>query len=98
MTEPLSPSQRAPFKFTLFVTGATARSMRAVANVKRFCVSELGGNYELEVVDLYVYPDRAQADQVVAVPTLVRHLPRPIRYAIGDLSDARSMLEAIGSR
>ncbi len=96
MIEPASPAPTAPFKFTLFVTGATPRSMRAVANVKRFCANELSGAYELEVVDLYVHPERAQADQIVAAPTLVRHLPVPVRYAIGDLSDTRSLRAPIG--
>jgi len=97
MTASTPPPPPAPYKFTLFVTGATERSLRAVANVRRFCANELGANYELEVVDLYVHPERAQADQIVVAPTLVRQLPRPLRYAIGDLSDTRSLRSAIGS-
>ena len=96
MTGPIEPPPTLLYRFTLFVTGATARSMRAVANVERFCANELGGEYELEIVDLYVHPERARADQIVAAPTLVRHLPRPLRYAIGDLSDSRALRAAIG--
>ncbi|MEO6380664.1 MAG: circadian clock KaiB family protein [Nitrobacter sp.] len=97
MTEPTARTPPVPYQFTLFVIGATPRSMRALANVQRFCANELGGKYVLEVVDLYVHPERAQADQIVAVPTLVRHLPRPLRYAIGDLSDTRALRATIGA-
>lgn len=85
------------FRLTLFVTGATVRSLRAVANVRRFLDLELAGRYELEVVDLYRSPERASAAQVVAAPTLVRHEPQPARYAVGDMSHTDALRAAIGA-
>lgn len=83
------------YRLTLFITGATPRSLRAVDNVRRFCEQELAGSYELEVVDLYRAPERASAAQVVAAPTLVRHEPKPARYAIGDMSRPEALRAAI---
>lgn len=87
-------SAHPPYAMTLFITGATVRSGRAVANVRAFCEHELGGEYDLEVVDLYRTPERARLDQVVAAPTLVRHEPKPARRLIGDMSD-RGRLHAV---
>jgi circadian clock protein KaiB len=83
------------YAMTLFVTGATVRSGRAVANVRGFCEDELAGDYELEVVDLYRTPDRARLDEVVAAPTLIRREPKPARRVIGDMSDRRRLADAI---
>lgn len=79
--------------FTLFVTGATPRSTRAVANVRRFCEQEFAHEYDLEVVDLYATPHRAQGEQVVAAPTLVRSHPKPQRRMIGDMSNGNRLKE-----
>lgn len=81
------------YRFTLFVTGATARSTRAVANIRRFCELEFASNYDLEVVDLYATPQRAQNDQIIAAPTLVRSNPEPRRQMIGDMSDGKRLKE-----
>ena len=75
------------YGLTLFVTGATPRSMRAIANVRDFCRQELTGVYELEVVDLYQSPERAQPANVIVAPTLVRDQPKPMKLLIGDMSD-----------
>jgi len=83
------------YAMTLFVTGATVRSVRAVANVRGFCDEELAGDYDLEVVDLYRSPERACRDQVVAAPTLLRREPEPARRVIGDMSDRRRLADAI---
>lgn len=72
---------------TLFITGATLRSTRAIANVRAFCTNELANNVDLEVVDLCETPARAKDDQVIAAPTLVRYQPQPARRLIGDMSD-----------
>lgn len=90
------PGTTTTFRLTLFVTGATVRSLCAVANVRRFLDLELPGRYELEVVDLYRSPERAAAAQIVAAPTLVRHEPTPARYAIGDMSQGDALRAAIG--
>lgn len=83
------------YDLTLFVTGATLRSGRAIANVHDFCERELPGVYTLEVVDLYRQPERARADQVVAVPTLVRNEPKPERRVIGEMSDRQRLSGSI---
>ncbi len=75
------------YAMTLFVTGATIRSVQAIANVRAFCEKELSDNYRLEVVDLCDTPERARLDQILAAPTLVRHDPKPARRLIGDMSN-----------
>ena len=86
------PPLRSPrLKLGLFVTGATARSRKAIDNLRRFCDQHLDGQYELEVVDLYRHPERAREAQVVAAPTLIRFVPAPRRLAIGDLSDSGAL-------
>jgi circadian clock protein KaiB len=71
----------------LYVAGQTPRSLSAVANLKRFCEAHLAGRYSIEIVDLVENPRLARGDQIVAIPTLVRKLPSPIRKIIGDLSN-----------
>ena len=83
------------YGLTLFVTGATPRSMRAVANVRKFCERELLGAYDLEVVDLYDSPERAQPANIIAAPTLIRHDPKPVKLLIGDMSDAERLSATI---
>jgi len=79
------------YALTLFITGITPRSMRAVANVRAFCEGELDGGYALEIVDLYEHPERAQPANVVVSPTLVRSLPQPVRLLFGDMSDKKQL-------
>jgi circadian clock protein KaiB len=76
----------------LYVTGMTARSVRAVENVRRICSKHLAGAYELQVVDLYQQPDLARQEQVVAAPTLVKKHPLPLRRLVGDMSNERRVL------
>lgn len=83
------------YRLTLFVAGASGRSLRAVANLHEFCERELAGCYELEVVDLYRWPERARQAQVVAAPTLLRHEPEPRRCVIGDLSEFERLRRAV---
>jgi circadian clock protein KaiB len=79
----------------LYVTGVTRRSTRSIETVKTLCEQHLKGRYELEVVDLYQQPERAQAAQIIAAPTLVKELPPPLRRLIGDLSDPGQVLIAL---
>jgi circadian clock protein KaiB len=65
--------------------------MRAIANVRDFCDRELPGDYDLEIVDLYQHPDRAQPANVVVSPTLIRHQPKPVKMLIGDMSDQHKL-------
>lgn len=76
----------------LYVAGQTRKSLTALTNLKRFCEEHLAGQYRLEVVDLLEDPRRAQTDQILAIPTLVRKLPEPIRKIIGDLSNTERVL------
>lgn len=84
------------YVLTLYVTGATERSLRAIANLKAICEQHLKGRYQLEVVDIYRQPGLARRDQVVAVPTLIKKLPVPLRLLVGDLSRTDHVLQGLG--
>ena len=71
----------------LYTAGQSPRSLRAFANLKRLCDDRLAGHYEIEVVDLVENPSQARTDDILAIPTLVRRTPPPLRKIIGDLSD-----------
>jgi circadian clock protein KaiB len=75
------------WRLRLYVAGRTPRSVAALANLKRICDEHLHGRYSIEVVDLFKNPQLARGDQIVALPTLVRSLPVPIRRIVGDLSN-----------
>ena len=85
-----------PYVLTLYVSGATQRSLEAVARVKKICDAALAGRYRLRVVDIFQQPGRAVRDQVVAVPMLVKERPLPIRKLIGMLSDRQQILQVLG--
>jgi circadian clock protein KaiB len=86
------PAGDAHFVLRLYVTGATARSTRAIANLRQFCDRHLSGRYELEVIDLYQRPELAAGEQLIAAPTLIKRRPLPLRRLVGDLSsDERVM-------
>src|SRR5215207_7500719 len=89
---PPSQAPEAEFHLRLYVAGQTPKSAAALANLKRICETHLAGRYEIEVVDLLVNPKLAAGDQILAVPTLVRKLPEPIRKIIGDLSNEDRVL------
>lgn len=76
----------------LYVAGQTPKSLAALANLKKICAEHLQGQYRLHVIDLVKTPQLAQNDQILAIPTLVRKLPEPIRKIIGDLSDQNKVL------
>jgi circadian clock protein KaiB len=76
----------------LYVAGQSPRSTAAIANLRRFCEEYLAGKYSIEVVDLLENPQLARGDQIVALPTLVRKLPAPMRKIIGDLSDRERVI------
>jgi circadian clock protein KaiB len=71
----------------LYIAGQTPKSLTAFSNLKRLCEEHLQGRYRIEIIDLVKEPHRAQADQIVALPTLVRKLPEPIKRIVGDLSN-----------
>jgi circadian clock protein KaiB len=82
----------------LYLAGQTPRSMAALANLKKLCKEHLAGKYRLEVIDLLKNPQLARGDQIVAIPTLVRRLPQPIRKIIGDLSNTERVLVGLQLR
>jgi circadian clock protein KaiB len=76
----------------LYVTGITTRSARAIENLQTFCEKHLSGRYELQVIDVYQQPELARTEQIVAIPTLIKKLPLPLRRLIGDMSDEERVL------
>jgi circadian clock protein KaiB len=76
----------------LYVAGQSPKSLRAFANLKDLCDEHLAGRYAIEVIDLIEYPSLARSDDILAIPTLVRRLPAPLRKIIGDLSDTERAL------
>lgn len=86
------------WELRLYVAGKTARSMAAIENLNAICETHLAGKYRIEVVDLLVHPQLAKGDQIIAIPTLVRKLPEPIRKVIGDLSNTERALVGLQLR
>jgi len=86
------------WKLRLYVAGQTPRSIRALANLKALCEEHLKGRYQVEVIDLLKHPRLARGDQIVAIPTLVRKLPFPVRKIIGDLSNTAGVLVGLDLR
>lgn len=87
-----APPQSPEYQLRLYVAGQSPRSITAVSNLRRICDVHLDGRYAIEVIDLIEQPHLAKADDILAIPTLVRRLPPPIRKIIGDLSDADRVL------
>jgi circadian clock protein KaiB len=80
------------FELRLYIAGQTVKSLTAIANLRRICETHLAGQYRIEVIDLTTTPQLAAGDQILAVPTLVRRLPEPIKKIIGDLSNEERVL------
>jgi circadian clock protein KaiB len=79
----------------LYIAGQTPKSLTALANLKRICEQHIDGDYRIDVVDLMANPQLAATDQILAIPTLVRKLPEPMRKIIGDLSSTQRVLIAL---
>ncbi len=84
------------YNLRLYVAGQTPKSIAAVCNLRRLCEKYLSGRYRLDVIDLMVDPNLAQRDQIIAIPTLVRHMPEQIKRVIGDLSNSKRVLTRLG--
>src|SRR6185295_16832126 len=84
--------KRATYILRLYVTGSSSRSLKAVYNLKKLCEEYLPDDYDLEVIDIYKDPAAAREAQIVAAPTLVKKLPRPIRKFVGDMSNTEKIL------
>ena len=88
-----APAKQADaFVLRLYVAGQTPKSLLAFSNLKKLCEEHLAGRYQIEVIDLLVNPQLARGDQILAIPTLVRKLPVPVRKIIGDLSNTERVL------
>jgi circadian clock protein KaiB len=86
------------FQLRLYVAGQTPKSLAAFANLKRICEEHLAGRYRIEIIDLLENPTLAKGDQILAIPTLVRKLPEPVRKIIGDLSNTERVLIGLDLR
>ncbi|HEX4200608.1 MAG TPA: circadian clock KaiB family protein [Chthoniobacterales bacterium] len=86
------PRPEAEWKLRLYVAGQTPKSLAAFANLRRICEEHLAGRYQIEVIDLMRQPELAQTDQIIALPTLVRKLPQPIKRIVGDLSNSERVV------
>ena len=95
---PLAGDGAEVWELRLYVAGQTPKSVRAFANLKRLCEEHLPGRHHIEVVDLLEHPQLARQDEIVAIPTLVRKLPDPIRKVIGDLSTVERALVGLQLR
>jgi circadian clock protein KaiB len=101
----LAPSQAKPheaeptrYLLRLYVAGQTSKSVHAIKNIKKICEERLKGRYVLEVIDLYQQPQLSQDEQIIAVPTLIKKLPRPLRRLIGDMSNTERLLIGLDLR
>ena len=95
---PARPLARPIYRLRLYVAGQTPKSVLAFKNLKQICEEHLLGRYEIEIIDLRQDPQLAHGDQILAVPTLVRRLPEPIKKIIGDLSNTERVLVGLDLR
>jgi len=86
------------WELRLYVAGNTPKSVLALNNLKKYCEEHLKGQYKIEVIDLLMHPQLAEGDQILAIPTLVRKVPVPIRKIIGDLSNEEKVLVGLNIR
>lgn len=86
------------YELRLYVAGKTAKSITALNNLKKYCEEHLQGKYSLEVIDLLENPQLAEGDQILAIPTLVKKVPEPVRKIIGDLSNEEKVLVGLDIR
>lgn len=91
-------TEMSKYKLTLYVTGRTPHSERAVANLQRICDRDLGGKYQFEIVDVLEQPQLAEDQRIIATPTLIKELPPPLRRLIGDMSDRNKVLLGLDLR
>lgn len=97
-SDPADPSPGERYVLRLYVTGMTPRSTEAITAIRAICEERLRGRYDLEVIDIYQHPQLAKDEQIVAVPTLVKKLPAPLRRFIGNLSDVERVLMGLDLR
>ena len=93
-----SANQAESWNMRLYIAGQTPKSLRALANLKQICEEHLAGKYHIEIIDLLENPQLASTDQILAIPTLIRKLPEPMRKIIGDLSNVKRVLVGLDLR
>lgn len=93
-----APKGEAEWELRLYVAGQTPRSLAAMENLRQICEQHLNGRYHIEVVDLLIHPQLSRDDEILAVPTLVRKLPEPLKKIIGDLSNTERVLVGLQLR
>lgn len=86
------------YQLRLYIAGKTSRSITALNNLKKYCEEHLKGQYSIEVIDLLLNPQLAEGDQILAIPTLVKKVPEPVRKIIGDLSNKEKVLVGLDIR
>ena len=89
---------KSKYELRLYIAGNTPKSVAALKNLKKYCEEHLKGIYEIEVIDLLVNPQLAEGDQILAIPTLVKKVPEPVRKIIGDLSNEEKVLVGLDIR
>jgi circadian clock protein KaiB len=92
------PADSETWELRLYVAGQTTKSVAALANLRRYCEQHVPGRYQLEVIDLMQHPQLAEGDQILAIPTVVRKMPEPIRKVIGDLSNEERVIVGLDLR
>ncbi len=98
MTDNDADADHGRYELRLYVAGQTEKSVRAIANLKRICRTHLEGRYSIEVIDLIKNPQLAAGEQILALPTLVRRLPEPVKQVVGDLSNEERVLVGLDLR
>ena len=91
-------AEKAGYELRLYVSGATPNSTRALANIRRICEEHLAGRYQLEIIDVYQNPALAREDQIIALPTLVKKMPKPMHRLVGDMSNEQKVLAGLNLR
>src|SRR5258706_6419831 len=91
-------AKESKFELRLYIAGQTPKSIAALKNITKYCKEHLNGKYSIEVIDLLKNPKLAEGDQILAIPTLVRKVPEPIRKIIGDLSNEEKVLVGLNIR
>ena len=92
----MAESGQAVYILRLYITGTTPRSTRAIRNLTKMCQQRLAGRYDLEVIDIYQQPALAYSDDIIAVPTLLKMRPLPVRKLLGDLSNEQQLVAGLG--
>jgi len=96
IVDSISDPEDPPYELRLFVTGATANSVRAISHIKAICETYLNGNYSLEIIDVYQQREIAEIEQIIALPLLIKTRPLPYKRMIGDMSDTAKVLRGLG--